>query len=103
MDNYDDFDYKTDIFDDDEEEEELKFSDTESDEEDIFSDEYLDEDDGIVVDVSETISLDSASMENTANTTNSTSTTPFRQGVTTSTPININNTNGVVLNTSSVC
>lgn len=54
----DDYDYKTDIFNDDEEEEELKFSDTESDEDEIFSDEYVDDqDDGIVVDVSESVSL----------------------------------------------
>ncbi|XP_065367540.1 phosphatidate phosphatase LPIN3 isoform X3 [Calliphora vicina] len=53
----DDYDYKTDIFDDDEEEDELKFSDTESDGEEIFSDEYADDqDDGIVVDVSESLS-----------------------------------------------
>lgn len=62
----DDYDYKTDIFNDDEEEEELKFSDTESDDDEIFSDEYADDqDDGIVVDVSESISLSGSIISHT--------------------------------------
>ncbi|XP_073813667.1 phosphatidate phosphatase LPIN isoform X3 [Musca autumnalis] len=93
----DDFDYKTDVFDDDEEEEELKFSDTESDgDEDIFSDEYLDEDDGIVIDVSETTSMNSTSMETAAtNIHNSDTFTQLNN--------NTSNHNDIILNVSSVC
>lgn len=74
LDNDDDDDFKTDIYedDDDDDEEEVIFSDTTStdgeqnnnddDDNDIFSDDYLDElDDGIVVDVSESLSMKSAS------------------------------------------
>lgn len=64
----DEFDYKTDVF-DDEEEEELKFSDSESDQEEIFSDEYVDEqDDGIVVDVSESFSINISVNSQTSST-----------------------------------
>lgn len=96
---YDDFDYKTDVFDDDEEEEELKFSDTESDEEDIFSDEYLDDDDGIVIDVSETTSMNSTSMETAATNNNSLHSSDTYTQLNNSN----NNKNEVILNTSSVC
>uniref|UniRef100_A0A1A9WP08 phosphatidate phosphatase n=1 Tax=Glossina brevipalpis TaxID=37001 RepID=A0A1A9WP08_9MUSC len=58
----DEYDYKTDVFDDDEEEEELQFivsdHDDDNDDADIFSDEYADDpDDGIVADALSITSL----------------------------------------------